>query len=154
MPHPVAGGCWACLLSDEIPRPSRVDSADLFIDTARFRRADQLAPGRVQINDSSVRIGHADVIARCLEDLYQTAPFFLGEANTLALGRLRKRASYCGSEPLQVVFQHVVGRAEPDRLDGPLLADRAGNKNERDARAHIPHHAQCLDAVKGRHGKV
>src|SRR5438552_3374323 len=88
----------------ERPRPSRVDSADLLIDTARFRRADQLAPGRVQINDSSVRIGHADLIARCLEALYQTAPFFLGEANTLALGRLRKRASYCGSEPLQVVF--------------------------------------------------
>src|SRR2546427_8702827 len=104
--------------------PRRIDLAQRPAYAFRFRRAGQFASGGVQVGDRSCGVGHAYVVAGRLEDLHQARALLFRDADALALARLRQGASYDRAEPPHVVLQDVVGRAEPDRFDRPLLADR------------------------------
>src|SRR5213082_2104863 len=77
---------------DQLARPRGIDLARRLARALRFRRADQFAPGGVQIGDRSRRVGHADVVAGRLEDLHQARALLLRDADALAFAGLRQGA--------------------------------------------------------------
>src|SRR5690606_12579821 len=59
-----------------------------------------------------------------------------------------------GLQPLQPVFEDVVGRAALERFDGALLAERARHEDERYAWAQLLCDSQCCQTVESREGVV
>ena len=153
-PRARARGDRRSLALDQLARPRGIDLARRLARALRFRRADQFAPGGVQIGDRSRRVGHADVVAGRLEDLHQARALLLRDAYPLAFAHLGQGAFHDRAEPPHVVLQYVIGRTEPHRLDRPLLADRARQEDERNPRGELLRKAQRIDPVEARHREI
>ena len=154
LPQPVASRGRQCLVLDDFAHPSGIDLGAERALGGMLRHAGELAAGGIQVNAPSLRVGHADVIAGRLQDLHQAGALLLRRAHALAVAGLGQGAPQRGAEPAQIVLENVVGRAEPDRLDRPLLADRARNKDERHPRRKIPRDFQRRQAVEFRHREI
>ena len=154
LPQPVASRGRQRLALDDLAHPSGIDLGAERALSGMLRHAGELAAGGIQVNAPSLRVGHADVIAGRLQDLHQAGALLLRRAHALAVAGLGQGAPQRGAEPAQIVLENVVGRAEPDRLDRPLLADRARNKDERHPRRKIPRDFQRRQAVEFRHREI
>ena len=70
------------------------------------------------------------------------------------LGGLAQRALHRAHDPREAILHHVVRRADLERVDRQLLAQRAGNEDERHLGTLFQRDVQGRDAVEGRQGKV
>ena len=74
--------------------------------------------------------------------------------HALALMALAQGPLHRGREPLHAVLEHVIVSAGMERLDRAVLADVAGNENERDFGPDFPRDLQRLGAVELAEGKI
>jgi len=71
-----------------------------------------------------------------------------------ARGSLRERPIDCRCKPTQVRLEHVIHGSTPQRLDRPLLSNRARNENERDLGRYFRSHLQSRQAIESRQCEV
>ncbi len=76
-----------------------------------------------------------------------------GTAGTANLG-VGERALHGGHESLRIGLENVVHGAAEQSVDGPLLADGAGEENEGDVRHSLPGDRERSHAVKSRQTEV
>src|SRR6266850_3653921 len=130
LPQPLESCGRQRLVLDDFAHPSRRDLGAQGALSVMLRHTAELAAGGIQVNPPSLRVGHPDVVAGRLQDLYQASAFLLGRAHALTIAGFGQGAPQRGAEPAQIVLENIVGRAAPNRLDRALLADRARNKDE------------------------
>ena len=53
-------------------------------------------------------------------------------------------------QPLELVLEHVIGRAALERLDGDLLAERPGDEDEGCRGSEFARDVEGVQAVEGR----
>src|SRR5690606_11091077 len=102
--------------------------------------------------EPAVGVALPDPVARRIDDVLQprlaAANHFLREiARTRRLGLAQRRPDG-RDEPVQVVLQYVAGCPALQRLDRALLADRAGDEDERRRRRLLYGDAQRGQAVE------
>ena len=82
---------------------------------------------------------------------FGVVPFQAG-LRLLAVAAFRgvmQSAAHRRDQALQAVFEHIIGGARPQTLDRALLADGAGDKDERGIRLQLPGRRQRFGAVVG-----
>ncbi len=83
-----------------------------------------------------------------------TSVLRLGGPAPPSLGRLSQLALDDRDETLEVALQHVVARPGPHGGDRDLLADRAGDEDERYVEAALPQERKRCRTAELRHGVI
>ncbi|MCZ7562659.1 MAG: hypothetical protein M5U08_01720 [Burkholderiales bacterium] len=94
------------------------------------------------------------VLDQAAEALLALAQPLRGAAGVAHQGGALERRAHRRAEAREAILDEVVGRAEAHRLDRELLADRAGQQDERDVRRHLLRDAQRADAVETGQGVI
>ncbi len=95
-------------------------------------------------------VGIRDVAHHLVLEIEQLFAAFALDAG----GRLRDRPLDGGRQAHQVVLQDVIGRAALQRANRVVLAQRAGNENERNVGDGLARDRESAHAVEVRHGEV
>ena len=160
--HPVAPAPWAAAAAVG-PDALRSGIALFVVQVVQrvladqvFRRvAEDVGDAAIAVGELAAPVHFPHPVGRALDDAAEALLAGLqGAFHALAFAlfpRHPQRALDRRLQAPQVFLQHVVGGTALQRVDGDVLADRAGDEDERNVRRYRRHHAQGILAAESRH---
>jgi hypothetical protein len=122
------------------------------------RESEDALHGAVRERECLVEVELPDPVLGRLDDIAQAAriapDLLLRRDPGAVVGRLVERAHHGARQAAEAVLQHVIGGAPLQRIDGAVLAERAGDEDERQLCVVLADDFQRLESAETRQREI